>query len=66
MDTRKQLTPAAYTVGLIYVKPDEMHAIIVMRDEEHKPITLKVRASALAGKVRESILDIYGMIAMFH
>lgn len=41
MATRKQLSAAAYTVGLIYVKPLEMHAITVMLDEEHDPITLQ-------------------------
>lgn len=42
MASRKQLSADAYTVGLIYVKPLEMHAITVMLDEEHGPVTLQL------------------------
>jgi len=39
---RKQLTADAYTVGLIFVKPLEMKAIIVMLDEVHQPVPMRL------------------------
>ncbi|KAF3233283.1 Ankyrin Repeat [Orbilia oligospora] len=38
--TGKQLTHNDYTVGLIYVKPLEMNAIIPMLDERHEQLRL--------------------------
>ena len=40
MDSKKLLPSDAYTVGLIYVKPLEMHAITVMLDEEYQSVPL--------------------------
>ncbi|RVD89518.1 uncharacterized protein DFL_000522 [Arthrobotrys flagrans] len=40
MPVRKQLTADAYTVGIIYVKPLELKAIMVMMDEIHQSIPL--------------------------
>ncbi|KAF3082586.1 Ankyrin Repeat [Orbilia oligospora] len=37
---KKQLTHNDYTVGLVYVKPLEMDAIVTMLDEEHQPLRL--------------------------
>ncbi|KAK6339194.1 SH3 and multiple ankyrin repeat domains protein 2 [Orbilia javanica] len=37
---KKQLVHSDYTVGLIYAKPLEMHAILTMLDEEHKSLQL--------------------------
>ena len=42
MASRKQLSADAYTVGVIYVKPLEMHAITGMLDEEQGPGSLQL------------------------
>jgi nucleoside phosphorylase len=42
MAPRKQLTADAYTVGLVYVKPIEMHAITVMLDEIHQSFPMRL------------------------
>ncbi|KAF3931315.1 hypothetical protein ABW19_dt0204353 [Dactylella cylindrospora] len=50
---KKRLTADAYTVGLIYVKPLGMHAIIVMLDEEHDkiPLPLECNIEYTLGKI---------------
>jgi nucleoside phosphorylase len=42
MTTKIRLTADTYTVGLIYVKPLEMHAIYVMLNEQREPIPMRV------------------------
>jgi len=42
MTTKIRLTADAYTVGLIYVKPLELHAISVMLDEHHDPVPMRL------------------------
>ena len=38
----RRLNADAYTVGLIYAKPIEMHAITVMLDEIHQPLPMRL------------------------
>ena len=40
MAAKIQLTAGAYTIGIIYIKPLEMHAITAMLDEMHESIPL--------------------------
>jgi nucleoside phosphorylase len=35
------LDPTAYTVGILYIKPLEMHAITAMLDEEHESVAIQ-------------------------
>jgi len=40
-DVIPALEPAAYTVGLLYIKPLEMHAITAMLDKEHESVSIQ-------------------------
>ena len=41
MTTKIRLTADAYTIGLVYVKPLEMHAITAMLDEHHESVPMR-------------------------
>ncbi|RVD81536.1 uncharacterized protein DFL_009396 [Arthrobotrys flagrans] len=59
---KKRLTHDDYTVGLIYVKPLEMSAIVTMLDEEHEKLRLndKDQNSYRLGKIGDHNVIVVG------